>query len=182
MKRNLILIALFSLSLIAIGLAGRTVASDASSVEPIETLSMEEICDQLSANSEYEFNVIEGEVYIARVADPHALVDPDCTRSVEKCKAEYYARPASFTFALKPIGGGQSFRVSTPPETLGAVLHKEPYMAVGKRYRFCARRYTVEYGETIPDRIKERKLYRIDNIETIQEILEKADEYDNTKY
>ncbi|MEW8460698.1 MAG: hypothetical protein AB2653_10380, partial [Candidatus Thiodiazotropha endolucinida] len=103
-------------------------------ISEIEIPSIRKTCDRLSKNSEYEYNVIEGEVYIARVVDPHALVDPDCTGSVEKCKAEYYARPASFTFALKPTGEGVPFRVNTAPETLGDVLHKEPYMAVGKRY------------------------------------------------
>lgn len=128
--------------------------------------SLDEWCKTLSAQSEYEYHVVSGEVIRAGLAlsPPVDCFDEACMEQFKRKMAE------SWTFArLRPLDGDETndednFTIYTRHEPREALLKKPPYMVAGKRYAFCAR------GPELPSEYSSETVYRIDDVDTIQKM------------
>lgn len=128
-----------------------------------ETLN--EACQKLSTDSEYEYHVISGEVIKVEIQRYPAI--PECDRKIADCN---WVSDAVFFAVLKPLNGTdlrkeKNFLIYTKPEQWPELLKKQPYMKVGKNYMFCAR----QMGNAINFH-KDQKMFRIDNLNMIQEL------------
>lgn len=122
--------------------------------------SIETVCRELSENNEYEYQSISGEVLESGISRPPPVdcFQPDCP---ELYIAGFYAKMISINAAEN---SDEYFWVYTPMEDRGGLIKKPLYMDSDKYYEFCAR--GPNRGHVNKDKI----YYRVDHLETINEL------------
>jgi hypothetical protein len=123
---------------------------------------LEEICQQLSESSKYQYKMVTGHVR-DKALMPATVAD---CKSAQACPKMLYS---FFSAVLVPIGSSSDdkslrYWVHAPIELASNFESKPFYMEVGKNYAFCAR------GPEVGGVNKNKAFYWLDHVNTVEEI------------